>query len=190
MNKKSFYSLVVIGLLVLGILIVGSKKEGKTASGREQPRESTQQLKPKSELRNTIKIKAEGEILHYQKESLWSEEAFSEILRSRKKFESKEINSFTKNLERYNRYAVKPKVKFNEARKSTTLICDIKGAKQGSWFDFDWFLRPWGLDFIDSHFDKREKELYWQGNVEGIKTIINIKFPYSISNCHEHVWPR
>ena len=190
MNKKSFYSLLVIGLLVLGILIVGSKKEGKCASKREKTRESTPQLKPKSELRNTIKIKAEGEILHYQKESLWSEEDFSEILRSRKKFESKEISSFTKNLERYNRYAFKPKVKFNEAGKSTTLICDIKGAKQGSWFDFDWFLRPWGLDFIDSHFKKREKELYWQGKVRGVKTIISIKFPYSISNCHEHVWPR
>ena len=115
---------------------------------------------------------------------------FSEILRSRKKFEYKEINSFAKDLERYNRYAVKPKVEFNEARKSTTLICDIKGAKQGSWFDFDWFLRPWRLDFIDSHFEKREKELYWQGKVEGAKTIISIRFPYSISNCHEHVWPR
>jgi len=190
MNKKSFYSLVVIGFLVLGILIVGSKKEGKAGSEREQPRESTSKLKPKSELRNTIKIKAEGEILHYQKESLWSEDAFSEILRSRRKFESKEINSFTKNLERYKRHAVKPKVKFNEAGKSTTLICDIKGAKQGSWFDFDWFLRPWGLDFIDSHFKKREKELYWQGKVRGVKTIISIRFPYPISNCHEHVWPR
>jgi hypothetical protein len=190
MNKKSFYSLLVIGLLVLGILIVGSKKDGKCASKTEQPRESTPQLEPKSELMNTIKIKAEGEILHFQKESLWSEKAFPEILRSRKEFESKEIHSFTKDLERFNRYAVNPKVKFNEPKKSTTLICDIKGAKQGSWFDFDWFLRPWGLDFIDSHFEKREKELYWQGKVEGAKTIISIRFPYSISNCHEHVWPR
>lgn len=164
MNNKSFY-LLVIGLLVLGILIVGAKKEGKCASKTEKTRESTTQLKPKSELRNTIKIKAEGEILHYQKESLWSVGDFSEILRSRKKFESKEYSSFTKNLERYNRYAFKPKVKFNEAGKSTTLICDIKRAKQGSWFDFDWVLRSWGLDFIGSHFKKREKELSWQGKV-------------------------
>ena len=72
-------------------------------------------------------------------------------------------------MERYNRHTVNPKVEFNEARKSTTLICDVKGAKEGSWYDFDWFLRPWDLDFIDSHFEKREKELYWQGKVEGVK---------------------
>jgi len=188
MNKKLFYYLLVTGLVVLGILIVGCKREG--AVKIEEARESTSQLKSMSGLRNVIEIKAERGILHYQKESLWNEEDFSEILESKKKFVSKEIDSFRQNLERYNRHTVNPKLEFNEARKSTTLICDVKGAKEGSWYDFDWFLRPLGLDFIDSHFERREKELYWEGEINGTRTTISIKFPFLISNCHEHVWPR
>jgi len=79
---------------------------------------------------------------------------------------------------------------YQNQRKSAALICDIKGAKEGSWYDFDWFLRPRGLDLIDSHFEKKEKELRWEGKIEGVKTIVRIKFPYPISHCHEHVWPR
>ncbi len=186
MNKKIFYFLLVIGLVVFGIVIAGSGKERKgTAKIEESPK-----IEEVRALRNVIEIKAEGKILHYQKESLWNEEDFSEILRLRKKFESKEVGSFRKNVERYNRYAVDPKVEFNKAKKSTTLICDVKGAKAGSWYDFDWFLRPCDLDFIDSHFETREKELYWKGEIDGIRTTISIKFPFLISNCHEHVWPR
>ena len=188
MNKKLFYCLLVTGLVVLAILIVGCKREGTVKV--EEARESTSQLKPMSGLRNVIEIKAEKGILHYQKQSLWNEEDFSEILESKKKFNSKEIDSFRKNLERYNRHTVNPKVEFNEAKKLTTLICDVKGAKEGSWYDFDWFLRPLGLDFIDSHFERREKELYWEGEINGTRTTISIKFPFLISNCHEHVWPR
>jgi hypothetical protein len=185
MNKKFFYSLLIIWLVVSGILIVGFEKDGKGAAKVKEP-PKIEEVRP---LRNSIEIKAEGELLHYQRESFWNREDFSEILKSKEKFASKEINSFKKTLERYSRYAVNPKIKFDEPKKSTALICDIKGAKEGSWFDFDWFLRPYGLDFIDSHFQRREKELYWEGKVERVKTTISIKFPYSISNCHEHVWP-
>ena len=94
-------------------------------------------------MRNSIEIKAEGELLHYQRESFWNRKDFSETLKSKEKFASKEINSFKRTLERYNRYAVNPKIKFDESKKSIALICDIKGAKEGSWFDFDWFLRPY-----------------------------------------------
>jgi len=186
MNKKFLYSLLIIGLVVLGILIVASGKK-ETSIAKIEELQKIEGIRP---LENAIKIKAEGKILHYQRKSLWNEEDFSEILGSRNKFESKEIDSFRKNLERYNRYAFNPKVEFNGAGKSTSLMCDVKGAKEGSWYDFDWFLRPLGLDFIDSHFEKRENELYWEGEINGIRTTISIKFPFLVSNCHEHVWPR
>ena len=143
-----------------------------------------------SELSKVIKIKAEGEVLHYQRESFWSNGEFSKLLELKEEFESKEIDSFKSTLERYNRDAVNSKIEFDELKKSTVLICDIKDAKEGSWFDFDWLLRPYGLDFLDSNFERKEKELYWEGEIDGVETTISIKFPYPISNCHEHVWPR
>ena len=143
-----------------------------------------------SELSKVIKIKAEGEVLHYQRESFWNNEEFSKLLELKEEFESKEIDSFKSTLERYNRDAVNSKIEFDELKKSTVLICDIKDAKEGSWFDFDWLLRPYGLDFLDSNFERKEKELYWEGEIDGVETTISIKFPYPISNCHEHVWPR
>ena len=142
-----------------------------------------------SELRRVIEIKAEGEVLHYQRESFWSNEEFCKLLKSKENFKLKEIDSFKETLERYNRDLVNPKVEFDESKNSTTLICDIEDAKEGSWFDFDWLLRPYGLDFLDSNFERKEKELYWKGEIDGVETVISIKFPYLISNCHEHVWP-
>lgn len=141
------------------------------------------------ELRRVIEIKAEGEVLHYQREAFWSNEEFCELLKSKENFKLKEIDSFKEILERYNRDLVNPKVEFDESKNSTTLICDIEDAKEGSWFDFDWLLRLYGLDFLDSNFERKEKELYWKGEIDGVETVISIKFPYPISNCHEHVWP-
>ncbi|MEA3222572.1 MAG: hypothetical protein U9P49_05350 [Thermodesulfobacteriota bacterium] len=185
MNKKFFYSLLAIGLMVLGTLIISCEKERKGIAKAEKP-PKIEEVEP---LRNAIEIKAEGEVLHYQRESLWGDEDFSKLLELKEESEAKEIDFFRKTLKKYNRHAVTPKIKLDESKKSAVFICDIKGAKEGSWFDFDWFLRPYSLDFIDSHFERREKELYWEGEVQGVKTTISIKFPFPISNCHEHVWP-
>ena len=184
MNKTFSYFLLVIGLLVLGILI-GCGGERKDVAKEEEP-PKIEEIRP---LRNAIKIKAEGVVLHYQRESFWNDKQFSNFLESKEEFEAKEINSFKRTLERYNRYGVNHKIAFDESKQSIVLMCDIEGAKEGSWFDFDWFLRPYDLDFIDSHFQRKGKELCWEGEAKGVKTTISIKFPYPISNCHEHAWP-
>lgn len=185
MDKKFFHSLLVIGLVVLAMLIMGCEKEGKGVTKVEEP----PKIEEVGPLRNAIDIEAEGEVLHYQRESFWNDEDFSKLLESKEEFEAKEVDSFERTLQRYNRYAINRKIEFDESKKSTVLVCDIGGAKEGDWFDFDWFLRPHGLDFIDSHFENTANELYWEGEVERVKTTISIKFPYAISNCHEHVWP-
>lgn len=185
MHKRFFYSSLVVGLIVSGILIVGCKRKEKGPAKMEGP-QKVEEARP---LKNAINIRAEGEILHYPKESLWSEEGFSGILESRKKFESKEIDSLKKNLDRYGKYAVNPKVEFNEARKSTTLICDIKGAMYSTnSYDFHWLLGDLPFDLYQ--FKQSEKELYYEGEVNGIPTTIRLIFPYTIAHCHEHVWPR
>jgi hypothetical protein len=184
MNKNVSYFLLVIGLLVLGILIDCGAERKNFAKEEEPP-----QIEGIRPFRNAIEIKAEGEVLHYRRESFWNDKQFAKFLETKEDFEAKEIDSFKRTLERYKRYAVNHKIAFDESNKAIVLISDIQGAKERSWFDFDWFLRPYDLDFIDSHFQRKGKELCWEGEAKGVKTTISIKFPYPISNCHEHAWP-
>jgi len=183
MNKKFLYPLLVIGLVTL------------TTPGCEENRnsvakvEKTPIIEDVGPLSNVIHIEAEGDILHYQRESFWNSGDFFRLLESKESFTTSEIDSFKETLERYNRQAVGSEVRFNQSKKSVVLTCDIKGAKEGDWFDFDWLLRPYNLDFIDSHFEIKEGELSWEGKIQGVETVISLSFPYSISNCHEHVWP-
>jgi len=90
-----------------------------------------------------INIEAEGEALHYQKISYYSEKDFStmtESTASKETFKNGQIELFTKGLKKYNRSANNHKFVFDETEKSITFTCDIEGAKEGNWFDFDWFL--------------------------------------------------
>jgi hypothetical protein len=183
MNKKFFCSLLVAGLIVSEILIVGCKGEEKGPAKVEGP-QKVEEVRP---LKNAINIRAKGEILHYQRESLWSKEGFSGILKSKGKFESDQIESFKKNLERYG--VINPKIKLNEARKSTTLICDVKGAMYDTnSCEFHWLLGDLPFDLYQ--FKQSEKELYYEGEINGVPTTIRLIFPYTIAHCHEHVWPR
>ncbi|MCK4339439.1 MAG: hypothetical protein KAW87_05580 [Candidatus Cloacimonetes bacterium] len=195
MSKKFLYYSLVIGLLGLEMLTVGCNKSSKYQAKQKEKspfrtKELQKPISPMTESQIYIEIKAEGKILHYQRETFLNEEDFSEILKSKEKFQSKKIDDFKKILKRYNRQVVNPDMEFDEARKSIIFICDITGAKEGNWFDFDWFLRPLSLDFLDNHFERREKELFWEGKVDSKMTRISIKFPFYISNCHEHVWPK
>ncbi|MEA3428237.1 MAG: hypothetical protein U9Q84_03230 [Thermodesulfobacteriota bacterium] len=125
MNKNLSCCLLVFGLFVLGILI-GCGGERKDVAKEEKSPE-IEEIRP---LRNVIEIKAEGVVLHYQKESFSNDKQFSKFLESKEEFEAKEINSFNRTLERYNRYAVNHKIEFDESKKSIVLICDIEGAKK------------------------------------------------------------
>jgi len=187
MNKKFFYYAIAMVLIVLGILIVGYRKESRVII--EEHRESTLQLRPVSNLKNVIEIRAEGEILHYKKESLWNEKDFSKILKSKNESTSKEVSSFRKDLERYNRYLVNPKIEFDEVGKSTTLICDVKGAMYSTnSYEFHWLLGDLPFDLYQ--FKQSERELYYEGEINSIPTTIRLIFPFIIAHCHEHVWPR
>ncbi|MEA1913193.1 MAG: hypothetical protein U9N06_05075 [candidate division WOR-3 bacterium] len=186
MNNKFFYSFITI-LLATFVMLVGSCNKAqklKPPLGKE----GTEKIKGPGELMNVIEIKAEGEILHYQKESLWGKSGFSEILKSKEEFKSKEINSFEKDLERYKRYIQNSRVEFNETRKSTVLLCDIKGAMYGGdSYEFHWLLGDLPFDLYQ--FKQFEKELYYKGKINNIPTTIRLVFPYTIAHCHEHVWP-
>jgi hypothetical protein len=169
--KREIYYLLITGLIFLGVFTQESSAEADM-------------------IKRVIKIEAEGDLLHYQEESFWDEESFYEVISSKEKFEAKKIDSFKRDAESLGRNIVNPSIKFDESKRTTLLLCDVKGTRQGNWYDFDWFLRPLGLDFLDSHFERKDMELYWEGKIRGINAIISIKFPFPISNCHEHVWRR
>ncbi len=183
MNKIFFYLLLVVGLVALG---TPGCEENRKSVAKVEKSPKIEEVRP---LRNVIHIEAEGDILHYQRESFWNSEDFFNLLESKENFTTNEIDSFKKTLEGYDRHAISSEIRFNQSKQSVILTCDIKGAKEGDWFDFDWLLRPYSLDFIDSNFESKERELSWEGKIQGVETVISLRFPYSISNCHEHVWP-
>lgn len=75
-------------------------------------------------------------------------------------------------------------VKTDKKEKSTILKCDVYTEFRTSYYDFHWFPRPLGLDFLDDHFARSERELSWEGSLDGVRTTILLKFPFRISNCH------
>jgi len=138
--------------------------------------------------KSVIQITAEGEILHYQNQSFWSQDIFSQILKSKDKFELEEINSFNNSLQKHGKVMVNPEVEFNKENKSTTLIYDIEGAMySANSYDFHWLLADLPFDLYA--FKQSEKELTYQAEIKGVPTTIKLIFPYTIAHCHEHVWP-
>lgn len=142
----------------------------------------------------SIKIEAEGEILHYQENRVWSENYFLDIIKNQDEFEHALIENFNQALATYGEYneqAVDCNVEFYENRNMTVLRCDnIKGAKSGNWFTFKWLLRPLGypeFDFYD--FQESENGLSWEGTIDNVQTSITISFPFTINHCKAHVWP-
>jgi len=134
-----------------------------------------------------IEMEADGEVLHYQEIHFWSKEEFSNITGNQKEFESNQIVQFN---EMYNVNADNFRIEYDQEKGSTILKCDIHGTFSGSWYDFHWFLNPLGLDFINSGFMKTERELTWEGNIDGVDITITLRFPFTINHCHAHVWPK
>ena len=140
------------------------------------------------ETRQIINIEVVDQTLCYQRQSLWTEEGFSQILESGEEFETEQISSFKKSLEKYNKSAANTKIEIDKLNKSTTLICDVKGAMYNTdSYDFHWLLADLPFDLYQ--FKQSEKELNYEGEVNGVPTTIKLIFPYTLAHCHEHVWP-
>lgn len=191
--NKAIIPIAIVGILVLGFYGCKEKDEKRTESPAYETEKSTEITKTAQEIKTQknlleklMTIEAEEEILHYQGKSSWNKNYFPKILENKNEFESDQIKQFNS---KYSQVSITNyNVEFDNSNKSTTLYCNIDGAKKGSWYDFAWFLSPNNLDF--HNFERREKELFWEGEIEGVKTTISIKFPYAISKCHQHVWPK
>ena len=176
--EKLGQNVLIVTVVILSALVIGLW--------------SCQAPSPTSEVNESvvkkiIRIEAEEDVLHYQEILLWDERKFSEILVDESEFSSHLIEEFKKT---YKVDADNFSIGFIEEKNSTLLRCDVHGKFTGNWYDFHWFLNPLGLDFLDSPFDKSESSLSWKGIIDRISTHIVLEFPFSISNCHAHVWPK
>lgn len=136
------------------------------------------------ELERNIIIKAEGETLHYLEEKKWAEDKFTRLIEEEEEFSSNQIEKFKTT---YGVDAGNFDLEVYKKEASTMLKCDIY-VELDTWYDFHWFLKPLGLDFIDDHFERLERELSWEGSLNEVKTTILLKFAFEIDNCHAHVW--
>lgn len=182
-NDFSKPSRIIIVFLVAAIfcLISSFAPEPTTPSPIREKKEFSE-LK---ELERNIIIEAEGETLHYFEKKKWAKDEFSKIVEEEDKFRSNQIEKF-KTTYRVN--AGNFDLEIDKKEKSTIFKCEIY-VKFDNWYDFHWFLRPLGLDFIEDHFERLEKKLSWEGSLKGVKTKILLKFTFKIGNCHAHVWP-
>ena len=155
------------------------------------------------EKESIIKVRAQGVVIHYRRQSFWGEDELFAILQHKDDFSSDVIAKFVDDLSKYGRQAADTSVEFNEDMKSTILRCDIQGAisKRGNnyYAVFPWLLDPLGLDFIDSDFEESKKGLFWDGLVNDIPTTITVELPtidgfvykawqHPVGHCHAHAW--
>jgi len=187
-------SRVIIAILVLAMLfLAGGCAPAPTAPSPMPENEAPVTPSPKPEeielgelreLERNIVIEAEGETLHYFEEKKWADDKFTRLIEEEEKFGFDQIEKFKA---AYGVDASNFDVEINKKEKSTILGCDIY-VELDTWYDFHWFLKPLGLDFIDDHFERLERELSWEGSLNEVKTTILLKFAFKIDNCHAHVW--
>ena len=195
-NKFRKLSRIIIAILVAAMLfLMGSCAPAPTAPSPMPENETPAapsatpeeiELGELKELGRNIVMEAEGETLHYLEEKKWADDEFSRLIQEEGKFSSKQIQEFKVT---YGVDAGNFDVETDEKEKSTILRCDIYTEFRASYYDFHWFLKPLGLDFLDDHFERSDRELSWEGSLDGVKTAILLKFPFEIRNCHAHVWP-
>jgi len=169
-------SVKIIILIVIMLLVIGLLSCKETASTIETNVVAAERI---------IRIDAEGNILHYQETLFWNGSKLLEILEDKSSFYDNQIAEFKKT---YEADADNFEINFIQDKDSTLLSCDIHGKFNEKWYDFHWFLNPLGLDFLDSPFEKSERYLSWKGIIGETQTAIILEFPFTIDNCHAHVW--
>ena len=161
-------------------------KESKLSTGQAVKMVEIEKIK------DEIKTTAEGEIIKYQETSFYSENDFAVILENQEEFKNQLMERLRESL-----IGVSAKnfaIDLDQSKKSAILKCDVKGAGYGTnSYDMHFLLGIWNLDLWDDfkpHQPPYGKKLTYQGIINGIPTKIIFEFPYELSHCHEHVWPK
>ena len=141
-------------------------------------------------IQREIKTMAEGEVIKYQEEYFYSENDFSVISENGKTFESRLAEEFKNEIPGVE--VLNCKAHLNPSKESAVLHCDIKGAMYSeSSYDMHFLLNGTARFGVDLYgFQEYESKLVYAGDVNKVPTTIVFEFPYALSHCHEHVWPK
>ncbi len=180
-----------VGIVLFAVIIVGG-----CAAPTEAPSPLPEEEKPPpvtGEIKRIVEVEATEQTLHYQRQSFWTAERFSELSANKDEFEADFMSSFDSNLAEYNLYAQNYEISFDEPNGSTKVTCHIyngiskKGDKYTARFE-KWLSLPVGFDLLDFHKISPDT-LYGETEVEGMPVTVTLRFPVPITgNCHWHVW--
>ncbi|HIC95145.1 TPA: hypothetical protein EYP12_00785 [Candidatus Bipolaricaulota bacterium] len=158
-----------------------------------------------SQEREVITVEAEEEILDYNEEIFWDEGQFNqeyeEFSADKVRYLEDFAASFTADhMEPYGLEATgwavslisEYKLEADEASYSTLFQCKVHGAWSGSWFGFEWLLRPifGGRPDLMDFEQPTDRMLVYEGERDHIPITITLIFPRPIDHCHYHVWYR
>lgn len=137
-----------------------------------------------------IKTIAEGELIKYQDETFYSADDFSVISENERAFETWLVDEFVKEVTGVE--VSNCSVDLNPSNRSAYLRCDVLGAMYGEdSYNMHFLLKGtarFGFDLYG--FEQHETKLMYEGELNGAPVKITFEFPFAISHCHEHVWPK
>lgn len=164
---------VALSLLAVGVI---------TFLGEEPPdrRKPTGIELPSKEeaIGRNFRISVRGEVIHYNETYTWSENNYQTIIDNEGGFRSIQVQHFEET------YGMEPKfyeTRFIDTDMTTLFECEIREKvtenENRYTAEFDWFLNPRGLNFVENDFEGTKTELTWHGEFNGISTGIVIDLP-------------
>lgn len=191
MLNKFKAKLCQLGILLLVVIIVGG-----CAVPTEVPTPPPEEEKHPpvtGEIKRIVEVEAVEQALHYQRQSFWTAEGFSQLSANKDEFGADFMSSFDRNLAEYNLYAQNYEFSLDEPSSSTKVTCQIYNgiSKSGDRYTarFEkWLSLPEGFDLLDFHKTSPDT-LCGETEVEGVYVTVILRFPVPITgNCHWHVW--
>lgn len=158
-----------------------------------------------SKERQVIIVEAEELILNYTEELFWAKEQFDqeygEFSADKAKYLEDFVESFTaEHIVPYGLEATgwivslisEYELETSEATYSALFRCKVHGAWSGSWFSFEWLLRPifGGRPDLMDFEQPTDGTLVYEGEIDHVPITITLIFSRPISHCHYHVWYR
>jgi hypothetical protein len=152
-----------------------------------------------------ITVEAEEEILNYSEVLFWDEGQFAQEYGNFSADKAGYLEDFLEgftadHLVPYGLEATDWAVSFiskyeqetDEISYSALFQCRVHGAWSGSWFSFEWLLKPisGGRPDLMDFAQPTDRSLVYEGEIDDIPITITLIFPRPISHCHYHVWYR
>ncbi|MFP4005786.1 MAG: hypothetical protein ACLFUR_03585 [Candidatus Hadarchaeia archaeon] len=165
-----FLALLILALAVISLPNVG-REERREPNGVQIPER-------RNAITRTLRIEVTGEVMYYRETYIWSENDYVNIKDKREEFEELQKDLFK------DKYDIEPEfteIRFFDTDRSTLFQCEVwdkVGEEENVYVgNFDWFLNPLGLNFVDNEFEETNANLIWNNELDEISTGIVLDLP-------------